>query len=353
MRRWTATEALGYRLKAQELIACSSRTPEELVGELAAVQAQDYYGALWAVGQRTGNNAMEVGSAFNAGRLIRTHMLRPTWHFVDADDLRWLLLLTGERVQRFNGTMYRKVGLEPAHFRKANKVFERELAGGKALDRITLSTALQRARIDVSDMRLIHLLMDAELTGLLCSGPREGKQFTYMLLEERVPQTRIMDKAEALLELARRYFRTRSPATVHDFAWWSGLTVSDGKKAMAALQKEFLEVMIEGRTYWMPNEAEPLPLPKHTLRLLPNYDEYAIGFKDRRLFYDPSTAASAPTSTTGSLRHLMVIDGRVAGTWDSPANAGEVLVSPYIALSSPVKKAVDREIDRYRTFLGL
>jgi hypothetical protein len=353
MERWTASEALGVRLKAQQLIARSVRTPQELVGELAAVQAQDFYGALWAVGQRTGSNAVEVGSAFNTGELIRTHLLRPTWHFVAAEDLRWLLLLTGQRVQRFNGTMYRKLGLEPVHFRRANKVFERELTGGKAMDRTALSTALQRARIDVSEMRLIHLLMDAELTGLLCSGPRNGKQFTYMLLEERVPKAKAMAKEEALLNLARRYFRTRGPATLHDFAWWSGLTVSDGKKAMAALGKEFAEVMIDDRAYRMPREAEPVPLPKHTVRLLPNYDEYAIGFKDRRLIHDPSTVASAPRSTAGSLRHMMVIDGRVAGTWDSPANAGEVLVSPFGALSSPVKKAVNQEIGRYRTFLGL
>jgi Winged helix DNA-binding domain len=353
MHSWTASEALGYRLKAQHLSVGSARTPQELVGELAAVQAQDYYGALWAVGQRTGNNAMEVASAFNTGTLIRTHLLRPTWHFVAAEDLRWLLLLTGERVQRFNGTMYRKLGLEPSHFRRANRVFERELADGKPLDRAALSAALQRARIDVSDMRLVHLLMDAELTGLLCSGPRRGKQFTYMLLEERVPKAEGLDKEAALFELARRYFRTRCPATVQDFAWWSGLSVSDGKKATAALGKEFVEVSIDDRAYWMPREAEPVQLPKHLVRLLPNYDEYAIGFNDRRLFHDPSTSASAPTSTTGSLRHMMVIDGRVAGTWDSPANAGEVMVSPFSALSSPVNLSVSREIGRYRTFLGL
>ncbi|HEY0976041.1 MAG TPA: winged helix DNA-binding domain-containing protein [Flavobacteriales bacterium] len=333
----------ALRLHTQGLLKPRWNDPVEVVRALGAVQAQDYYGAKWAIGQRCDANDTAVEEAFNAGRIIRTHLLRPTWHFVVPEDLRWLLRLTGERVRKFNGTMYRKLGLEGTHFRKANKVLEKLLVGGKALDRQTISTALQEAKLDVSDFRLVHLLMDAELTGLICSGPRAGKQFTYMLLEERVPGVPERSNDEALIELMRRYFSTRGPATVNDFAWWSGLTVSEAKRGLLLLGKE-LERHGSNERWVMSGTDAPKP-PTNAVHLVPNYDEYAIGFKDRSPFHDASSA-----SRGRALRHILLHNGAVIGTWDTPGGKGLEL-SPFKPLGPAVHKAIAEQERRYRAFL--
>ena len=158
-------------------------------------------------------------------------MLRPTWHFVLPRDIRWLLELTGPRVRALNAGMQRKAGLDAAVFRKAEQVLGAALSAGKYLARDELRIELNRAGLRTEgEFRFAYLLMHAELDGLICSGPRRGKQFTYALLDERAPTARTHDREQALVELTRRYFGSRGPATAHDFAKWSGLTVADARR---------------------------------------------------------------------------------------------------------------------------
>ena len=222
------------RFASQQLIAPTLRSAVEVVRALGAVQAQDYPNAKWAIGQRTtGLIDADIEQAFGRGQILRTHVLRPTWHFVLPEDARWLLELTGPRVQASMASYDRKLGLDAQTFRKSHAILERALRDGHQLTRTELRETLQRAGVKVpSGHHAGNLLMRAELDRVVISGARRGKQFTYALFDERVPAAPSRDRDEALGELASRYFATRSPATVHDFSWWSGLSMGDARRAI-------------------------------------------------------------------------------------------------------------------------
>jgi hypothetical protein len=225
--RMNPRDMASQRLAQQLLTESALDRPEDVVGWLGAVQAQEYAGAKWGIGLRTrGLSDGLLDRAFDEGRLLRTHLLRPTWHFVTPADIRWLLALTGPRVHAHNAHRYRELGLEASTLARSHDVLAAALAGGRWLTRPELAAVLEGAGLSAEGQRMPYLLMHAELEGVICSGPRRGKQFTYALLDERVPAAPVLDQDAALAELARRYLRTRGPATVHDFAWWSGLTVT-------------------------------------------------------------------------------------------------------------------------------
>src|SRR2546428_1952451 len=202
------------RLQSQRLVGTKFESPRDAVAWLVAVQAQDYPAAKWAVGHRLRSATDDdLERAFTRGDILRTHLLRPTWHFVTPADIRWLLMLTGPRVHVANAHMYRRLGLGRSIFNRSAKALAQALQGGHHLTRNELRAVLQRAGIAVRDnLRMTHLMMRAELDGVICSGPRRGKQFTYGLLDERAPSARTLARDEALAELSRRYFQTRGPA---------------------------------------------------------------------------------------------------------------------------------------------
>ena len=204
----------------------------------------------------TATNSM-VEQAITEGRIVRTHVLRPTWHFVDPSDIRWLLRLTAPRVIARMAPYSRQLELDADTFRRSNAAVTRALRDGRQVTRKELDDILKRERIRTETPRLAHLLMRAELDGIVCSGARRGKQFTYSLLEERIPSAPSMDRDEALLELTRRYFSTRGPATPQDFAWWSGLTVGDAKRGIDIAGAELRRDEIDGTAYWVTKSATP------------------------------------------------------------------------------------------------
>ena len=225
-----------WRLAGQFLTTDGPTTPVDVVQILGAVQSQDYAGAKWALAQRVrGVTDAAIEATVDAGDILRTHVLRPTWHFVTPADIRWMLALTAPRVRAKMAGPNRRLELDRAFVRRSIGVFEKALAGGRSLTRQELSAELQRARLGViTGQRLGHLMMEAELDAVVCSGPRRGRQFTYALLEERAPAAPTRSSEEALHDLTRRYFTTRGPATPHDFTWWSGLTVADAKRGIAS-----------------------------------------------------------------------------------------------------------------------
>src|SRR5947207_2505805 len=225
-----------HRLASQHLVKQTLETASEVVRLFGAVQAQDYSGAKWGIGQRTiGANDATIEKQFSDGAILRTHVLRPTWHFVVPADIRWMLALTAPRVKAAMAHYDRKLELDSPVLRRSQKVLTKALTGGKELTRTELAQALTKSGVRADGtQRLAHLVMHAELDGLICSGARRGKQFTYALLEERVAPAKKLSRDEALVELAHRYFTTRGPATPDDFAWWSGLTRTDAKRAVAA-----------------------------------------------------------------------------------------------------------------------
>ena len=228
-------ELVSARLVNQKLSSSKIRRAVDVVRWFGAVQAQDFNAAKWALAlrMRKATDAV-IEEAFNKGEILRTHVMRPTWHFVAPEDIRWLLQLTAPRVNLKAGPNYRKFELDAAVFKRSNKIFVKALRDGKHLTRPALKSMQNADGIDVTDsVRLAHILLRAELDGVICSGPRIGKQFTYALLEERAPAARALNRDEALAEITQRYFRSHGPATLQDFVWWSGLTVEDAKRGIA------------------------------------------------------------------------------------------------------------------------
>lgn len=342
------------RLHNQRIAGEKFDTAAEVVRWLGAVQSQDYAGAKWALAQRMrhGTDA-NLDQAFNAGEIVRTHVMRPTWHFVHPADVRWLLALTAPRVHQLNDTMYRKLELDAALLNRSAKLLTKALRGGKHLDRGELGATLAKAGIVADGIRLGYIVHWAELEALVCSGPRRGKQFTYALLEERVPPAKPMTREEALAELVKRYFTSHGPATLRDFCWWSGLTLADARAGVALLGSQLVHEVIDGQTYWFAPSASITKDKSPTAYLLPNYDEY-ISYKDRGAVFD-SQYASRVDIQAGGLPHYLVIDGQIAGAWRRTFSKGAVVIEyrPFEALTAAETKAFETAAGRFGAFLGM
>lgn len=349
----TPAQIVAYRLTQQKLVGKGATSPAEVVRILCAVQSQDFYGAKWALGQRSSSSDTAVEKAFNAGTILRTHVLGPTWHFVLPEDIRWMLSLTASRIHAANQFMCRKLGLTAKILARTTSLIGKALEGGAHLDRHELSARMTDAKLDISEGRLVHVLFHAELEQVICSGPRKGKQFTYALMDERVKKTKTLTRDEALAKLARRYFEGHSPATLHDFAWWSGLTLGDAKKGLASIKNGLVSFEYGAREYFVLENVKPARISPSSVHLLPNYDEYGIAYKFRDAMYNPSDAALVTKNNATLFRHLIVIAGQVKGTWDrSAAKAVSVNARPFAKLDAPSLKALGLATTRYASFLG-
>ncbi len=342
------------RLRYQHLSSAPFTDPVEAVRWLTAVQAQDYYGAQWALALRLQNTVdAELDALFNAGTILRTHVLRPTWHFVLPEDIRWLLQLTGPRVLGVNASMYRQLGLDETTLRRSLDMVAQALQGGQHLTRAELGEALQEASITgTSGQRLTYVVMHAEQHGVICSGPRRGKQFTYALLDEWVPPAPERSRDEALAELARRYFFSHGPATVYDFANWSGLTLADGRTALTLTQSDLDRAEIDGQTYWFaPNPPPEIDQPPRAF-ILSVFDEYTIGYKDRRAI--ATAEVSARLGNLGNaLTYLLVLDGQVIGSCRRTLQKETVTieVDSFQPLTPDGQQAVMAAVQRFSLFL--
>ncbi len=304
------------RMVQQRLTQTPAATPAEVVSWLGAVQAQDYMGAKWALGMRMqqANDAM-IERAFNEGAILRTHVMRPTWHFVAPADIRWILELTAPGVNAVNTYMYRQLELDDALRRRSNAVLTRALRGGQQLTRAELGVALTEAGIAAEGQRLGYIVHQAELDAVVCSGPRRGKQFTYMLLDERAPQAVSLPREEALAELTRRYFTSHGPATVHDFAWWSGLTKAEVKAGLELVGRQLAHEIIDDESFWFSPSIPPAVDSSEMAFLLPTYDELVIGYTDRSALFDVSQGK--PVGSRGNIvfDSLILLGGQVVGSW--------------------------------------
>ena len=342
------------RLINQRLTGIPFEKPADVVNGLVAVQAQDYAGAKWALGQRLQDaHDADLDRAFNAGDILRTHVMRPTWHFVTPADIRWLLALTAPRVHAVSAAMYRRLELDSATFKRCHKVLIKALRDGQTLTREELSTALQEAGIVISSgQRLAYIIMQAELEALICSGPRRGKQFTYALLDERAPAAKHLKPDEALAELAQRYFASHGPATARDFAKWSGLGSTAAKRGLASVTAQLQHQTINGGDYWFAPISSSAPPLSPTAYLLSIYDEYIIGYKDRSMLANPEVIGMLFTMG-GALSYLLVLDGQIVGTFRRTLSKDTVTIT--IESAAPLTKAQMRAVaaaaQRYGEFL--
>ena len=308
-------EVVPRRLAGQLLTTPRATNASDVVRALGAVQAQDYAGAKWALAQRTrGATDAGIEREFTEGAILRTHVLRPTWHFVVPRDIRWMLALTAPRVRAAMAYYDRQLELDAGVFRRSNTALTKALTGGKHLTRPELGTVLERAGVRItSGQRLGHLMLRAELDAVVCSGPRQGKQFTYALLEERVPPAAPLERDAALLKLTSRYFSTRGPATEQDFAWWSGLTMSDVKRGLQIAGRKLQRATIDGRDLWFAERTVPKASPR--VYLLPNYDEYFIGYKNRSAIAQRLGTTKMATRGNAFMAHVVFVNGQLVGGW--------------------------------------
>jgi len=353
----SAEQIATLRLHNQRLIGESSfKKPAEVVQWLVAAQAQDYYGAKWGLGQRMrGASDDAIEQAFTTGQILRTHVMRPTWHFVTPNDIRWLLKLTAPRVNAINGHPYRKFELDASVFKKTNNALIRALRDGKHLTRKELRDVISRARVDPGDsIRLGYILIRAELDGVICSGPRRGKQFTYALLEERAPKGPDLSRDEGLAELTARYFKSRGPATIRDFVWWSGLTSKDAKRGLEIVSDDLTQETIAGQTYWYsPSRRLPTPGLKRAYLLSP-YDEYFIAYKDRSVTLN-TQFTQQETIAKLIFDSVLVIGMRLVGSWKREFKNSSVIIQlkPFVPLTKAQQQLIKTAADRYGEFLGL
>jgi hypothetical protein len=352
----TNLDIAHQRLHNQLITQRTFEKPGDVVQWLGAVQAQDYAAAKWALGLRLQSATDDdIEQAFTGGAILRTHLMRPTWHFVSPADIRWILALTAPRVNAVNDYYYHTLGLDDAIFMRSNAALAKALQGGKQLTRPELVSVLKQGGIATENLGFQYIIMHAELDGVVCSGARQGKQFTYALLDERAPQAKTLERDEALAELSRRYFTGHGPATLQDFVWWSGLTTADARSGLEMVKSQLVHEVVDDQTYWFSQYAPPAKDISQAAHLLPNYDEYIVGYKERSAVFDASRTKKLGPRGSILFSHTMVLDGRVVGTWKRTMKKDAVIITP--SLFTPLNEAETRAFaasaNRYGAFLAM
>jgi len=321
-----ASNIATLRLQNQQISATNFKTVKELVGWMGAMQAQDFNQAKWAIGARLPNlTEDQIELALNQGEIFRTHLMRPTWHFVSAEDIYWLLELTAKQIKSTTKSRHRDLGLTESELQKSKEVFIKSLEGNRSLTREELGDQLNRAEINTFEQRLPHILMDAEIDGIICSGAISGKKQTYALLSERVPVKKAFSKDEALALLAKKYFTSHGPATLSDFIWWSGLPVADARKALEMNKEILISETIGTDIYWFADSGSLDTSPPDSVYLLPAFDEYLISYKNRSSAITLEDHTKA-ISNNGIFRPVIVVNGQISGLWKRTTKKDTVLI---------------------------
>lgn len=341
------------RLANQQLVSTKCKTPKEVVSWMGAVQAQDYNMAKWAVGTRLlACTDKQVEEALNRSDILRTHILRPTWHLVANEDIRWMLQLTAPRNKMALATYTKAIGIDSTTIVKTLPKVLKMLEGGNHLTRQEMGEALDSAGVKFThDHALNQILFHAEIDGLVCSGAVKGKKQTYALLDEITPALKNFSKEESLAKLAGRFFTSHAPATLQDFTWWSGLTKTDARKALEMVKAGFISEEVDGQTYWFTKEGKDLSVAKNIVHLLPAFDEYVVSYKDRKDIFEHGSYSKV-ISTNGIFKPTVMVNGQVAGMWKRVVKGKKVTAETelFIKLDSKVKKAVDQEVERFTKY---
>ena len=344
-----------YRLYNQHIIHNTVKEPYDIVRRMGAIQAQDYLAALWAIGLRVeGANETAIEQAIAERSIVRTWPMRGTLHFVAAADIRWILDLLGPRMIARAAGRYLQLGLDEDTFARSRDLFVIALQGNRQLTRAAMYQVLENANISTAGQRGIHILGRLAQEGLLCFGERQGKQFTFALLSEWIPQAKSLPREQAQAELALRYFSSHGPAMLEDFVWWSGLTSSDARAALDMAKPRLASEVIDGRTYWLPISVPALGVEPIIAHLIPAFDEYLVGYKDRSAVLDPQFFLRT-NAGGGMLNPTILIDGQVLGTWKRTFKKGAVVIKPewFTELTNDQLDAFNIASENYGAFLQL
>lgn len=342
------------RLYAQCISTPVAASPTDAVRHMTAMQAQDYPAALWAVGLRTKEATLaQVEDAIVRGEIVRTWPMRGTLHLVARDDIRWMVALLAPRVQAANAArLARDLGLDASTLARGRRVVERTLASGAPVARAELYARLDAAGIASAHQRGLHLLNWLAHESVICQGPRQGKQPTFVLMDAWVPASASLSRDEALHRLALRYLQGHGPATTADLAWWSGLTQKDALHALALAAPELEQESHDGTTWWSRAGTPAVPTSSRAIHLLPAFDEYLIGYRERSPVLDAALMRRV-FSVNGLVAPTVIVDGRVAATWKRGSAAdGDVALDPLRVLEDVERAGILRAAQRWRRFLG-
>jgi hypothetical protein len=348
------TDIASTRLASQQIAGTKYKSVKDIVSWMGVMQAQDYNMAKWAIGIRLpGSTQKTIEKAIDKGEIVRTHLLRPTWHFVSAGDIHWMLELTAPRIKASLKTRQKQLSLTPAILKKSNTVIEKALLKTGHATRDELSAEFRKAKINLDDSKASHLLLWAELSGLICSGATKGNKSTYALLNEWVPENKMISRDEALAKLAEKYFMSHCPATLQDFTWWSGLSITDAKHALESIKAGLVSEKTGTQTYWHPDSISISREKKKSVYLLPAFDEYIISYKDRTSIL-PLENHKQAISINGIFSPLIIIGGKVAGTWQRTIKNEKVIISTHFFKppSDATKKLTEKAGEAFSGFLN-
>jgi hypothetical protein len=345
------------RLTTQRLIGQPFESALDVVGQFGAVQSQEYPGAKWGIGQRArGATDGEIDGLFDEGAILRTHVLRPTWHFVLPADIRWLLELTAPRVKARMALYDRRLEIDAELVTRSTAVIETSLRDGAHMTRSALRAALEQAGIPTDNSRTANLLMHAELDAIVTSGARRGRQMTYALLELRAPNAMRLDSDASLAELARRYFNSHGPAQVQDFAWWSGLTMRDARRGLEIVGSELVKEVIDGKPYWSSPDEPRTTRSWPVAHVLPNFDEFLVAYRDRSASLERARGfPQAPITPGDALMLGLTVNGQVLGGWGllNQGRRSVLELRPLGGLDEPETLELRKAAAALERFLGL
>ena len=344
----------NLRLIAQQIADPEFHSPQETVSWMGAMQAQDFNMAKWAIGLRLkGNTEEQIDAAINSAGIIRTHVLRPTWHFVSASDVHWMLDLTASRIKKSMEGRLKQLELDNKLLKKSNRIIEKKLEKCYYATRKELIAELNHAKIITNENRASHIFLNAELNKLICSGKMKGKEITYAFLEQRVDSPQKISRPESLAKLAAKYFQSHNPATLKDFVWWSGLTITDAKRGIEMIQNEFCCEKINGIDYWISKSAADFKKLKSGFFLLPSFDEFLIGYTDRSAAIETGHQSKA-FSKNGIFWPTVIANGKVKGIWkrETKKDTVSITIQFFDSKQQPAKNTLKREAQKLGTFLN-
>ncbi len=343
------------RLISQQIAGSAFTIAKELVAYMGAMQAQDYAMAKWAIGLRLpGSTEKQLEKALDDGNLLRTHVLRPTWHIVVAEDIYWMLALSAEKIKALMRTTDRQFELTEKIYSKSNNIIAKCFETEKHMDRDGIAASLHKANISTEKDRLSHLLIRAELEGIICSGKIiEGKR-TYASLPERVPKKKLLTKDESLALLANKYFISRGPATIEDFSWWAGLTLTDARHGFDMVKPGFATEKINGISYLFSHELKWPVKNKASVFLLPAFDEFIISYKDRTASLETAHHKKIITRN-GIFNPSIIVNGQVAGLWKRSYKNEKLAIETFyfVPPDKTVMAAVNKQAKQFGEFSGL
>jgi hypothetical protein len=331
------TEIITQRLINHQLAIQSFEKPKDLVNWMGALQAQDYNAVKWAIGMRLNNGSENhVEEAINKGEIIRIHLLRPTWHFVSAEDVYWMLELNASKIKSSMKSRHTFLGLTPDIVKKSQSTIKKMLEREEFVERDEILNKLIDSKIVENNLQVNHLLTLSEQDGIICSGPEIKNKQTYALLEKRVPWKNIITRDEAICKLTKKYFQSHGPATLQDFVWWAGINNTEAKKGIEMNRSLLLSENIEGNTYYFYSFTDNQSIDKDLSYLLPAFDEFIISYKEREMIIRDHNYSKL-ISSNGIFRPVILSDMKAVGTWKRIVSKGKTDIE--ISVFDKIKKS--------------